>query len=140
MPITLDEFKRLSKKPRSVVVEEKARRIMSELLGVPLTKKKLNIFGIQQEFDLVNERAKIVGDVKLYETKTSSPTAEIDRISAYIWFMEKLELSSKSKWRKIIVGFGNRKIFQNYKKRYGAWIKDVEIYFIDENDKVHKIE
>ena len=139
MPITYNEFEKLSEKTSSTDAEENARGIMSKLLGIKLAKKKLKVFGKMQEFDLVNEEARIVGDVKCYVTKTSSPTAEIDRISAYVWFMEKLESSSKSKWRKIIVGLGNREIFESYKRRYDAWLGDTEIFFIDDSQKVHKV-
>jgi len=139
MSIPVNEARRLPKKTPAIEAEEKARSIMSKLFGIPLVKKKLEIFGKIQEFDLTNEEAKIVGDVKLYVTRTSSPTAEIDRMSAYVWFMEKLESSSQTKWRKVIVGLGNPKIFQSYARRYNLWLGDIEIYFIDENEKVHKI-
>ena len=101
--------------------------------------RRIEISGKMQEFDLVNEEAKIIGDVKRYVTKTSSPTAEIDRMSAYVWFTEKLESSTKRKWRKIIVGFGNRKIFETYSRRYDPWLGEVEIYFIDDNERIHRI-
>lgn len=44
--------------------EEKASRNMSEFIGVPLVKKRLKIVRKLQEFDLVNEEAEIVDDVK----------------------------------------------------------------------------
>ena len=53
--------------------------------------------------------------------------------------MEKLEKSSGSKWRKIIVGSCNRKTFENYAKKYHPWLGNVEIYFIDDEGKVQKI-
>ena len=112
--------------------EEIAREVMEKHLSVKLEKRKLNIFGKYKEFDLVNVEEAIVGDIKCYTFK-GHPTAEFSAISEYIWLMEKLEQSSGRKWRKFIVGLGNREIFEKYVKLYNPWLGDVEIYFIDEN-------
>jgi len=53
--------------------------------------------------------------------------------------MEKLEQSSGKKWRKFIVGLGNRETFVKYAKQYGPWLGGIEIYFIDENGKLETI-
>lgn len=113
-----------------------ARKVMEKYLGVKLEKKKLNIFGKYKEFDLVNIEKGIVGDVKFYTFKGGVPAAQFSNISEYVWLMEKLEQSSGRKWRKFIVGLGNRNTFESYAKRYGPWLGDVEIYFIDDNGKL----
>jgi len=113
-----------------------AKEVMEEYLGVKLEKKKLNIFGKYKEFDLVNVEENIVGDVKHYTFKGSNPAAQFSTISEYVWLMEKLEQSSGKKWRKFIVGLGNRNTFERYAKQYGPWLGDVEIYFIDDNGKL----
>jgi len=51
----------------------------------------------------------------------------------------KLEKSSDRKWRKLIVGMGNRETFEKYAKLYGPWLGDLEIYFIDNNKKLWNI-
>ena len=111
--------------------EEIAKEVMEKHFGVKLEKKKLNIFGKYKEFDLVNVEDAIVGDVKCYNFK-GIPAAEFSAISEYIWLMEKLEQSSGRKWRKFIVGLGNKEIFEKYVKNYNPWLGDVEIYFINE--------
>ncbi len=113
-----------------------AKEVMEEYLGVKLEKKKLNIFGKYKEFDLVNIEEAVVGDVKFYTFKGAVPAAQFSAISEYVWLMEKLEQSSGRKWKKFIVGLGNRNTFERYAKQYGLWLGDVEIYFIDDNGKL----
>ncbi|OYT33127.1 hypothetical protein B6U96_17350 [Archaeoglobales archaeon ex4484_92] len=108
-----------------------AKEVMERYLGVKLEKKKLNIFGKYKEFDLVNIEEAIVGDVKFYIYRGAIPAAQFSAISEYVWLMEKLEQSSGRKWRKFVVGLGNRNTFERYAKQYGPWLGDVEIYFID---------
>jgi len=119
--------------------EEIAKEKMENYFGVRLEKKRLNIFGKYKEFDLVNIEENIVGDVKHYTFKGSNPAAQFSTISEYVWLMEKLEQSSGKKWRKFIVGLGNRETFVKYAKQYGPWLGDIEIYFIDENGKLETI-
>ncbi len=122
------------------ISHEKAAEIMSGFLGIPLAcKQKLEIYGKEKNFDMVNTEHRIVGDLKRFEHKGTSPTAQKDNVSAYIWLMEKLEASTGEKWRKIIVGWGYRKFFEDYARNYGSWIGNVEICFIDSEEKVHKI-
>jgi|GEM_PF-1473419 len=120
------------------VTEDDARRIMSHHLGVPLYKKKLNINGKYKEFDLVNISHRIVGDFKNFKFRGQA-SAEISNMIEYIWVMEKLEKYTGTKWRKIIVGAGNRKTFETFARRYDPWLEDVEIYFIDKNGQVYKL-
>ena len=119
--------------------EEQIREIMSRFLGVSLSKDRLSIFGKEKEFDIVNIEAKIVGDIKSYRYSGTIPSAEYSTLCEYVWLMEKLEESSKCKWRKIIVGSGNRNTFENYAKKYHPWLGSTEIYFADEKGEVQKI-
>lgn len=80
-----------------------------------------------------------MGDVKHYTFKGSNPAAQFSTISEYIWLMEKLEQSSGRKWKKFIVGLGNKDTFEKYAKQYGPWIGDVEIYFINDDKKLEII-
>ena len=116
--------------------ENVAREVMEKYLGVKLEKRRLNIFGKYKEFDLVNVEDAIVGDVKYYTFKGAIPSAQFSAISEYVWLMEKLEQSSGRKWRKFIVGLGNRSTFEKYVKIYNPWLGDVEIYFIDDDGKL----
>ena len=82
-----------------------------------------------------------VGVVALERTGVSgaTPSAEFSAICEYVWLMEKLEESSSSKWRKIIVGSGNRETFEKHAKNFHPWLGNVEIYFVDNEGKVKKI-
>lgn len=120
------------------ISEQRMAKIMSEFLDIQLTKEKLEIFGKQKEFDLVNREHRTVGDIKRPEYR-GIPSGVKDSISRDIWLMEKLEASTGEAWKKIIVGWGNRKIFDSYADNYDLWLGDVEIYFIDNEEKVHKI-
>jgi len=139
-PDVTDEVKssmRISRGP-SVVDEDVARRVISEFLDVPLYKERVNIFGKFKEFDLVNVAQRIVGDIKGF-TYGGVAAAEFSNIVEYVWLMEKLEQYTGVKWRKIIVGYGRCEIFERFKRRYDPWLGDLEIYFIDEKLKVHRI-
>lgn len=122
--------------PNRIDPEAIAKEVMEEYLGVKLEKKKLNIFGKYKEFDLVNIEEAVVGDVKSYTFKGAVPAAQFSAMSEYVWLMEKLEQSSGRKWKKFIVGLGNRNTFERYAKQYGPWLGDVEIYFIDSDGKL----
>lgn len=122
------------------ISHKKAAEIMSRFLGIPLAcKQKLEICGKKKEFDMVNTEHRIVGDLKRFEYKGTSPRALEDNMSTYIWLMEKLAALTGEKWKKILVGWGYHKFFEDYARNYSPWISDVEIYFIDNNDEVHKI-
>ncbi len=120
------------------ITEDDARRIMSQYLGIPLYKKRLNINGKYKEFDLVNILYRIVGDFKNFKYKGQA-MAEMSNIVEYIWVMEKLEKYTGTKWRKIIVGAGNRKTFETFARRYDPWLEDVEIYYIDSKHRIVKL-
>jgi len=123
----------------SALDEEQIREVMSRFFGIPLSKEKLSIFGKEKEFDIVNIEAKMVGDIKSYTYSGATPSAEFSTLCEYVWLMEKLEESSGIKWRKILVGSGNRDTFKKYAKNYHPWLGNVEIYFVDEKGEVQKI-
>lgn len=132
-------LKSIVKREIRVLDEEQIRSIISEFLGMSLLKEKLLIYGKEKEFDLVNIENRIVGDIKSYSYSGTTPSAEFSAICEYVWLMEKLEGSSGEKWRKIIVGSGNREIFEKYARYYHPWLGDVEIYFVHNTARVEKI-
>ena len=119
--------------------ESQIRSIISKFLGISLSKERLSIYGKEKEFDLVNIENRVVGDIKSYRYSGATPSAEFSTICEYVWLMEKLEESSREKWTKIIVGSGNREIFEKYARIYHPWLGNVEIYFVDNTGKVEKI-
>jgi len=138
MPKSLEEMKHLPKRPPHKEAEDLARKVLSSLIGVPLHKEDLKIFGKAKEFDLVNIKGRIVGDVKRLTTKGVASAEEAD-MCKYVWLMEKLETSTGWHWRKIIVGVGWREIFERFARNYDPWLGNLEIYFMDEKGSLHKI-
>ena len=138
MPRTIKELKRFSWRPAFKEAEEQAKVALSNLLGVRLQKEKLMILGKPKEFDLVNIKARIVGDVKRLTAKGVTSAEEAD-MCMYVWLMEKLEASTGWKWRKFIVGVGRWSIFERFARNYDPWLGNVEIYFIDDRGKVSKL-
>jgi hypothetical protein len=138
MPKSLEEMKHLPKRPPHEEAEDLARKVLSSCLGVPLHKENLEIFRKAKEFDLVNIKERIVGDVKRLTTKGVASAEEAD-MCKYVWLMEKLEASTGWKWRKIIVGAGWREIFERFARNYDPWLGNLEIYFIDEKGNIRKI-
>jgi len=136
MPV--EEVRNMPQREDRKIIEKRAARVMSESLGIPLTKQRLEIYGKYKEFDVVNVEHRIVGDVKKFDYEGDSPSGQMDFMSQHIRLMEKLEESTGKKWKKMIVGLGNRKVFETYARRNNPWLEDVEIYFID-NGKVEKI-
>ncbi len=121
------------------ISEERAASIMSKFLGVPLScKQNLEICGKTKNFDFVNLERRVVGDLKSFYYK-GTPSAQKDNITSYVWLMEKLEKHTGTKWRKFILGNGNRKTFEDYAKEYDSLLGDLEIYFIDDGVKVQRI-
>lgn len=130
---------RQTKETKKSMNEEKARRIISEYLGMPLYKAKLNVCGKYKEFDIVNTGSRIVGDIKGFTFKGQVASAEYSNLIEYLFIMERLEKCTGEKWRKIIVGYGRRKIFEDFARRYNPWLEDLEIYFIEEDGSVRRI-
>ncbi len=120
------------------ITEDLARSIMSDYLGIQLYKERLNINGKFKEFDLVNVEHRVVGDFKCFKYKGPA-MAEMSNMIEYIWIMEKLEKYTGARWRKIIVGAGNRKTFETFVRRYNPWLEDVEVYYITQNHKIVKL-
>lgn len=111
---------------------------MSDYFGATLVKEKLDVYGKLKGFDLVNTEHRIVGDFKHFKYKGPA-NCEMSDIIKYVWLMEKLERYTGVKWRKIIVGAGNERIFETFARRNNPWLEDIEIYFITENWQVKRI-
>ena len=81
---------------------------------------------------------KVIGGFKYLQYKGSAE-AEMSNLAGYVWLMEKLEKYTGTKWRKVIVGAGNRKIFEAFARRYNPWLEDIEIYYITPSCQVVRI-
>jgi hypothetical protein len=114
--------------------EEIARSIMSIHFQCKLPPRKLN--DVPKRFDFVSPDGKTVGDAK-YLTMVggcSIPPAKFSMIAEHVWLLEKLTAKNK------FLVFGNdRRVPQEWLKRYGNLPIDIEFYFIDMNMKLEKL-
>lgn len=120
------------------VSEKEAVKIMSEYLCVLLRKERVDIMGKKKEFDMVSLEHRVVGDFKFFKYKGEA-SAEMCNMFEYACLMEKLEKHTGVKWRKMIVGAGNRGTFEKFSRRYGQWLGDVEVYYITTDRRVERI-
>jgi hypothetical protein len=115
--------------------EEKARIIMSKHFSQELYPQKIE--NVHKLFDLVSEDRSIVGDAK-YLTMvrgTSIPPAKFATIAEYVWLLEKTNAKNK-----FLVFGKDKRVPEEWLKRYGNLVSGVDFYFIDSNSKLEKIE
>jgi hypothetical protein len=116
--------------------EEMARVVMSNHFQQELSPRKLQ--GFPKLFDLVSSDGTIIGDAK-YLTMvggTSIPPAKFATIAEYVWLLEKIPCKKK------FLVFGNdKRVPEEWLKRYGNLVTDVEFYFIGINtQKLEKLD
>ena len=120
--------------------EDWIRGLISSYLGLELRPGAVLINGKAKSFDLLNEVEHVVGDIKVFTFKGPVPAAEHDNLFVYVCLMEKLERYTSREWRKLIVGAGRRKIFEDFVRRYRPWLPDdLEVYFIDSSGNVERL-
>jgi hypothetical protein len=82
-------------------------------------------------FDMISDDKTIVGDAK-YMTMVrgkSLPPAKFSVIAEHVWLLEKIEAKNK------FLVFGNdRRVPEEWLKRYGKLVKDVDFFFYDAKD------
>ena len=113
--------------------EEFARRIMSDFFNTELSPRRRPDW--PKLFDLVSPDYGIVGDAKFLSMVKgrSIPPAKFATIAEHVWFLEKINAKIK------FLVFGNdKRVPEEWLKRYGNLVKDVEFYFIDEEGKNFK--
>jgi len=114
--------------------EDFARRIMSDFFNAELAPRKRPDW--PKLFDLVSPDYSIVGDAKFLSMVKgrSIPPAKFATIAEHVWFLEKINAKIK------FLVFGNdKRVPEEWLKRYGNLVKDVEFYFIDEEGKISKL-
>lgn len=112
-----------------------ARSIMSEYYGKKLSPGKIS--PVPKLFDMISDDKTIVGDAK-YMTmvrEKSLPPAKFSVIAEHVWLLEKIEAKNK------FLVFGNdRRVPEEWLKRYGKLIKDVDFFFYDvKNNQLEKL-
>jgi len=120
----------LPKRVLSKDFEKLAREILSEHFRTSLTEGEVS--GIPKVFDMVDLNREIVGDAK-YLTMVRGkriPPAKFSMISEYVWLLEKVSATHK------FLVFGNdRRVPEEWLKKYGHLIRDVVFFFLDEQTR-----
>jgi hypothetical protein len=121
--------------------EVKARKAIENELGIQLPSEKVNINGKFKNFDLVNSKNKVVGDVKHYKTTAGGnrPSAKISILNEYVWIMQLLEKFENTKWRKLFVVGEDMNMIKKYIVEFEQWLGDVEFYYYSEKTGIKKI-
>lgn len=114
--------------------ERRARQIMGRHYKVVLA--EISLPGIPKRFDMVSPDGKVVGDAKYLTLVRGQaiPPAKFSMISEHVWLLKHVPAD-----RKFLV-FGNqRKVPEEWLKRYGKLVTDVEFYFINESGQLDRL-
>jgi hypothetical protein len=114
--------------------ERRARQSMGRHFKVELA--EIPMPGIPKRFDMVSPDGKVVGDAKYLTLVRGQaiPPAKFSMISEYVWLLEHVPAG-----RKFLV-FGNqRKVPEEWLKRYGKLVTDVEFYFLNESGRLDRL-
>jgi hypothetical protein len=107
---------------------------MSKYFGVPLTLGKVP--GVPKGFDLVSHDKQVVGDAIFYTmvNGVGLPPAKFATIAEYVWLLEKV--SAKQKF----IVFGNeRRVLEEWLKRYGRLVSGVDFYYLHPSDAIERL-
>jgi hypothetical protein len=111
--------------------ERLAEQVMSRYFGKPLHKGSFP--GVPKEFDLVSEDRSVAGDAKYFTLVKGSalPPAKFSVIAEHVWLLEKTQAKHK------FLVFGNqREVPNQWLKRYGHLVQDVEFFYLSNDDKL----
>jgi hypothetical protein len=111
--------------------EAEARKSIEKELSLELPPGSVSINGKRKNFDLINEKNNVVGDIKNYKMTKSglNPSAKFSAINEYVWEMQLLEKYSNKKWKKILVIGEDLEMVKKYVKTFDSWLDDIQIYF-----------
>jgi len=121
--------------------ELEARKAIEEKLNMSLSSRGLLINGKIKNFDLVNEKNKVVGDIKNFKITSGGnrPSAKFSTLNEYVWLMQLLEKYDGHKCKKLFVIGEDLKMVKMYVNEFDKWLDDIEIYFYSKNDGLKKI-
>lgn len=111
-----------------------AQNVMSQSLGVSLIEG--NPSGFPKKFDMLSADQQIVVDAKyltLVHGKKLPPAKFMD-IAGHVWLLERVP----ARHRFLIFG-NDRRVPEWWLKKYGALVKTVEFYFLDQSRKAVKL-
>ena len=122
----------LDSKPRTF--NALAKEAMSAYFGKSLRQRKKD--GWAKLFDLVSEDFQIVGDIKCLTMGRESkiPPAKASIISEVVWMLEKTGAKTK-----FLVFGKDRRVPQEWLRRYGYPVDSVKFYFISEKSDIEQL-
>lgn len=107
--------------------EEKVRICLQKKFKCKLDKGEIFIKGKRKNFDLLNKKFKIVGDIKHYcNTKSGSdPSAKRSILNEYVWLLQMLP----GAWKKIMVVGEDYDMVVKYIRDFHCWLESVTFYY-----------
>ena len=114
--------------------EEHAQEMMSAFFGKPLRQRRKD--GWAKLFELVSDDFQVVGDIKCLTMgrAVKIPPTKASIVSELVWMLE------KTKANKLFIVFGkDKRVPQEWLRRYGNFVDDVEFYFLEENDSIERL-
>ena len=113
--------------------EAKAREVLSKHYGTKLRPGLL--LDIAKLFDFVSKDQTIVGDAKFLSAgKKRFQPAKFSAISEVVWLLEKIPAEHK-----FIVFGSSVEVPEIWLSRYGPLLLDITFYFLDEKEKLTKL-
>jgi hypothetical protein len=112
--------------------EDLARVAMSRHYGTPMGPCSLP--GVRKAFDLVSEDGRIVGDAKYYTLVggVRLPPAKFSTIAEYVWL-----LSQTSAEHRFLVFGNDRRVPEEWLKRYGRHTSGIDFFFLERTGELH---
>lgn len=116
------------------VFEDFARFHMSTFFKKELRPRRRE--GWPKLFDMVSDDYQIVGDAKYMSMVRGKrlPPAKFSVIAEHVWMLEKIDVKTK------FLVFGNdKKVSEEWLKRYGKFVKSAKFYFLTENGDIIRL-
>jgi hypothetical protein len=127
-------MKKEKQENKNKTIEIQVRNYINKEWKCNLIEKKVNIYGKNKSFDLVDEEKKYYGDVKVYKNTSSNniPSAKRSTANEYAFLLQKIENAKK----RFIVFAGEENMAFKYYNDFKVWLENpndtiVEVYFFN---------
>jgi hypothetical protein len=106
--------------------ENRARSVLSEMLGVHLTSQRVTVApGLVKGFDLVSADRTVIGDAKYYKT-LRVPAAKWSTIAEYVWLLQHVDAK-----RRFMVFGNDRDVPERWLRRFFPLVGDVDFFYLE---------
>jgi hypothetical protein len=133
-PISHNQSESSSSSKGAKKFEEHAQEKMSAFFGKPLRQRRKDSWA--KLFELVSDDFQVVGDIKCLTMgrAVKIPPAKASIISELVWMLE------RTKATKTFIVFGkDKRVPQEWLRRYGNLVDAVEFYFLEENGSIERL-